>query len=54
MTPYIGTKALLPVISTHTPTRGVTLATLISDIFAPISTHTPTRGVTLDKSKLLR
>ena len=33
-------------ISTHTPTRGVTLNSFFRHVIVIISTHTPTRGVT--------
>ena len=33
-------------ISTHTPTRGVTSCLVLSGDYTDISTHTPTRGVT--------
>ena len=35
------------IISTHTPTRGVTRAVDILNKMTGISTHTPTRGVTV-------
>ena len=39
-------KVATPTISTHTPTRGVTLECKNIDFVTFISTHTPTRGVT--------